>query len=303
MGTTITLTGDIVTLTITGDGIYTSCTYDRLDGWYGDVDVDLGLVKRPNAPGAFAPEQVFPGEAVISIEGDYFGADRQAALRMREDLTALYNEGRPITMTVADDLRTTHREVLVARVGLPWTIHPEFEFSIDMTAPDPRRYADPVTVGTTLAVAGSGLQLPSNEATGVGLLLPSNETPNPDLGIDFGTVSTSGRVTVTNQGNTATTSKMVVSGGSMTDGFDIVNVATGQRLSYIATVPTGSTVTIDGDLRTAFINDFGPAGRWLVAAQGWWTTPARSSHELAFIARGATTGNPRLDAITASAFQ
>ncbi|MFM9587231.1 hypothetical protein ACKI11_47015, partial [Streptomyces caniscabiei] len=91
--------------------------------------------------------QTFPDATAISIEGQYVGASRADGLAMRERLAALYNDGRPVQMTVADDLRTTTREVLVAGISLPWTIHQEFKFSIDMQAADPRRYEAEVGAG------------------------------------------------------------------------------------------------------------------------------------------------------------
>lgn len=301
MGTTITLAADIITITLTGDGIHTGCTYDELIDWYGVDGVDMGFVKRPGAPGAFAPEQTYPDEAVITIKrGQYFGMDRADALSMREDLTALYNEGRPIVMTVADDLRTTSREVLVEAIKFPWTIHAEFEFDIDMRAADPRRYGDPITVSTPLAAPGSGLQLPYDEVTGVGLLLPSDETPTPDLGLDLGTTGVDGRITITNAGNTETFTVFTVTDGDMPDGFEIVNVETGQRLPYVGPLVSGTVVTIDSGTQAAFINDITPS-RYLASPQ-WWADPPRASYQVAFLARGPVTGTPTLTATTSPAF-
>lgn len=283
MGTTITLTAGSTVISITGDGVFTGCTYDKLEGWYGVDNVDLALVSRPNAPGAFAPIQTFPDARPISIEGDFFGATRAAALQMREDLAMLYNGGSPIVMTVADDLRTTSREVLVAAVTFPWTIHPEFEFAIDMTAPDPRRYAPEVNSGTTLAAAGTGLAWP--------VVWPVN----------WGTIGISGRITITNPGNTETISRFVVSGGEMPDGFVIVNATTGERLTYLGPVTAGTEITLDTATRTALINGSGPGSRFLASPQ-WWSVPARSSIDVQFLALGGTSGAPRLDVYTAPAY-
>lgn len=283
MGTTITLTAGSTVITITGDRPYEGCTYDRLDGWYGIDGVDLGFSRRPNAPGAFAPVKTFPDARTISIEGDYFGADRAAALRMREDLAALYNEGRPVVMTVADDLRTTSRIVYVDTVDFPWTIHPEFEYTIDVKAPDPRRYGDVVISSTGLAAPGTGLSWP--------IVWPVN----------WGTIGESGRANAANAGNAETISKYVVSNGEMPDGFDLVNVATGERLSYLGPVTVGTVVTLDTATRSALINGSGPGSRFLASPQ-WWSVPARSSAEIQFLARGPVTGSPRLDVYTAPAF-
>jgi hypothetical protein len=283
MGTTITLAADAVTITITGGDVYVGCTYDKLEGWYGVENVDLGMVKRPGAPGSFAPSQTFPGEKAISIEGDFFGASRAAGLQMREDLSMLYNEGRPVRMTVADDLRTTSRDVLIASVSFPWTIHQEFEFSIDMTADDPRRYGAEVANETALAAPGTGFVWPA--------VWP----------IDWGTIGVSGRVTILNGGNTETMSRFVVDNGEMPDGFEIVNVTTGQRLVYLGPVVSGTAITLDTETRTATIGASAPGSPFLASPQ-WWAVPPRSSVELQFLARGAVTGSPRLRVYTAPAF-
>lgn len=292
MGTSITLIADSVTVVITGDRPDVGPTYEKLDGWYGVPGVDLGFVKRPNAPGAFAPAQTFPDEAKVSIEGQHFAPSRTAGIEMRHDLAALYNDGRPVRAIVADDLMTTEREVMVESVEFPWTIHPDFQFTIDMRAADPRRYGAAIASSTGLATPGSGLDFP--------LELPSDETPNPDLGLDFGTVGVNGRLTVANPGTVATVSTFTVE-GNMPDGFVIVNSTTGQRLTYLGPVAAGTVVELDSRTQTAFINGTAPAGRWLLSPE-WWTVPPRSSIEVGFLALGPVAGSPRLTATTAPAF-
>lgn len=285
MGTTITFTADSLVVVITGDGVYQGCTYDVFEGWYDVSNVDLGMVPRPNGPGAFAPEQTFPGEKAISIEGQYFGSSRADALLMRENLSALYNDGRPVMMTVADDLRTTSREVLVAAVAYPWTIHPEFEFTIDATSADPRRYD---TAAESTLMTGLG-------APGTGFVWPAVWP------VDWGTIGVDGRLTVTNPGNTETISTYTVSGGDMPDGFVIVNVTTGERLTYVGPVTAGTTVVLDTETRTALINGTGPGSRFLASPE-WFSVPRRSSIQLQFLARGATTGTPTLAVTTRPAY-
>lgn len=301
--TRITIVADTVSVVITGDRPDLGPVFEKFENWEGVDNVDTGMVKRPGAPGAFGPTQTFPDDLVISIEGKSlnspFGRSRADAARIREDLTSLYNDGRPVLALVEDDLRTTQREVLIASVKLPWTAQPDFPFSIDMTAADPRRYGAVEVVSTGLAIPGSGLQLPYDEASGIGLLLPSDETTG--LGIDFGSTTVSGTVVAVNEGTTETISTYTVSGGSMPDGFVIGNVATGERLTYLGAVAEGATVTIDSGTRTAFINGTTPGGRWLASPQ-WWSIPPRSSVEVSFLARGVYTGTPRLFIATAPAF-
>jgi hypothetical protein len=283
-GTTIRIIADSIAIEITGDMPYVGLTYNRLDGWYDLASVDSGFVKRPGAPGAFAPAQTFPDEAAIGIEGDYFGSDRADALLMREAILELYNEGRPVVVEVADDLRTTRREAWVANIDIPWTIHPDFKYSIDLKAEDPRRYADAVTVSTGLASsAGVGLDISP-------LVLP----------LDFGATPSNGRVTITNPGNADTVTTFTVTDGDMPDGFVIVNVDTGQRLTYVGPVAAGTTITVDTRIRAAFINIDSPS-RYLSAPE-WWGVPRRGGVTVQFLARGEVTGTPTLWAATSPAY-
>lgn len=283
MGTTITIASAQTTLTITGDRPYEGCTYDRLDGWYGIENVDAPFSRRPNAVGSFAPRQTFQGERTVSIEGDYFGASRADALAMRERIDSLYGGGTEVLITVADDLRTTSRRAFVMAVTIPWTIHQEFPFTIDLRAADPRRYAAAVTASTGLAAAGTGMSYP--------VVYP----------VDYGVASVSNRLVITNPGNAETVSRYTVTGGDMPDGFDIVNVATGQRISYVGPVAAGSTITIDTATRSAFINGTGPGSRYLSSPQ-WWSVPPGASLELGFLSRGSVSGNPTLAVTTAPAY-
>lgn len=284
MGTSITLTGDGLTVVITGDRPFEGLTYNRIDGWYDLPAVDLGLEKRPGAPGAFAPAQSFPDEATIGIEGDYFGSSRADALLMRETLLELYNNGRPVVVAVADDLRTTRRECMVANVDIPFTIHPDFKYSIDLKAADPRRYGDPLIVTTPLA-----------SSVGVGEDFPLT------FPLDFGAAPIDGRIAIANPGNTDTITTFTVSGGSMPDGFVLVNVDTGQRLTYVGPVVSGTTVTLDTRMRAAFINGLYPGSRYL-SAPDWWSVPKRKGVTVQFLARGPATGTPTVSATTSPAY-
>lgn len=282
MGATITLTTSRDSLVITGMGVFDGPTYDKLEGWY-DVATSLRFEKRPSSPGDFAPVRSFADAAPISIEGQYFAPTRADAIAMRERLSGLYDDGLTILMEVADELRTTTRWVSVESVSFEWTAREEIVFAIDVRAPDPRRYGPAQSSSTGLAQPGEGLELPL-------------ETP-----VDFGTAATDGRVTVTNAGNTATVHRVEVSGGEMLDGFVIVNVDTGQRVTYVGPLAAGTSVVVDFDARTAFVNNTAPAGRYLSAPE-WWEVPAGSSRTLQLLARGAVTGSPVMTVTTASAY-
>lgn len=282
MGTVITFTTSRDTVVITGDEPYSGPTYDVLDQWYS-VQADLRYAKRPGAPGSFAPQRSFPNDLLVSVEGQFFGETPADALAMRERLTGLYDDGLEVTMTVADDLRTTTRVVHVESVSFPWTARREIGYSIDARAADPRRYGDTQSDSAALAVPGGGLAFP--------LVLP----------LDFGIVTTDGRVDTINAGTTATSTRFVVDGGDMPDGFVLINVATGQQVTYVGPVANSTSVVLDFAARVAFINGTAPASRFLSSPE-WWQVPAGSTLQVQFLARGETTGTPTLSAATASAY-
>lgn len=176
MGTTITLTAPGATVVITGEGVYQGPTYDKLEGWYGVEADDSGFVARPDAPGEFEPDQVYAGGVTVSVEGQYFSpVGRADALAMRKRLSLLYNNGRPITMTVADDLETTTRRVTMLAVRFPWTIHQEFAYTLDMRSADPRRYGSTNVVETGLAQPSTGLDFGDYDS-------PTNRLDSATLG-------------------------------------------------------------------------------------------------------------------------
>lgn len=345
MPTTIVLAG----IPITGTGVYAGFTYDKLVGWYGLPPVDLRMVKRPNQPGAFSIDKTTPDAAVISIEGQYFGSGEVDALQARERLLGIYSDGAPILIKVDDGLRTTSRVVQVAAIDIPWTFRPEFKWTIDLKAADPKRYGAPVVTSNTLAVAGSGLRFDVGDAvstpfaltedpagsglyrttglvedpTGSGLYRTTGLTEDPagsglyrttgattsglaaglelDFGLDFGTIPNDGRLTVRNDGSSETTTTFVVKNGEMPDGVDIVNVATGERLTYTGPIVQGSFIEFDPRTQAVFLNGTNPMGRFLPNPD-WWTVPAGGSVEVQFLARGSVTGTPLLEATTAPAF-
>jgi hypothetical protein len=123
-----------------------------------------------------------------------------------------------------------------------------------------------------------------------------------DFPLDFGDIPSSGRVTIVNDGNAGavTTLKVRDDTGQMVDGFTIVNVDTGETLTYVGTVTQGTVVTLDPTTRQAYVNDVNPVGRFLPSPE-WWETPPMSTTTLQFLANGVVTGTPILRAETAAA--
>jgi hypothetical protein len=353
MATTIVLSNGQLELLMTERGLWDGFVFDELKSWGDLPGIDTRMEKRPRQPGAFGPGSTDPDSLVVSIKGQYFAQTEAEAIYARESLTAMYNDGEPITMTVTDAVRTTSRDVYVAAIKFPQhRDRSHVVFTFDGEAADPKRYGTDVTVSTGLAVAGSGSRWTGGNTVAVTYALTENpagsglyqtghlvESPagsglyvaalqpdqfNPGLyltsgtyqdttgvapgfdwkaggpGMTWGTRPIDGRLRTVNDGNTATVTTFTVQGGEMLDGFEIVNVNTGERLVYAGPVTAGTTVTLDAETRNAYINDSAPAGRYLVDPE-WWEVPAYSARTVQFVARGPVTGAPTLVAVTASA--
>lgn len=295
MPSKVTLASDTDVLVFSADNPWNGLpTFDRLIDWDEVPEVDVEATKRPDAIGDYLPQQTYPRGARPGIEGQWYSRTVKEARAARERLMGFYNDGRPITMIVEDELRTTRRVVQVARIKAPWEHRPFFDFTIDTMCEDARRYGPTVTATGGLAKPGSGLLLPSNEALGLGLDFGT-------MGLDFGTVGDDGRITITNDGNAETPIVMTVTGGTMLGGFDLVEVETGRRIPYVGDVLAGQIITIDTDRETAYIGDSTPAGRYLAAPQ-WFQLPRKASRTIAFVPRGVTSGAPTLTVATAAAY-
>lgn len=295
MPATVTLASDDDVLIFTADEPWGGGpTFDEVEDWDELPEVPIDATKRPEAIGDYLPAQTYPRGARPGIEGQWYASSVVQARRNRERLMAFYNDGRPITMIVADELRTTSREVLVASIDAPWTHLPYFDFTIDTMAEDARRYGPRSILTTGLPRPGSGLRLPSDGATGTGLDFGTT-------GLDLGTLGDDGRIVVRNDGNAETPLELTVAGGSMPDGFEVVEVETGRRIPYVGPVVSGTSVTLDTHTEAAYINGTTPASRFLASPE-WYQLPRRSTRTYAFVARGAVMGTPTLTVASAPAY-
>lgn len=132
---------------------------------------------------------------------------------------------------------------LVTRVG-GWA-----QFSLSLTAPDPRRYDIAlVTVSTGFPQTTGGLSL-----GGVGLSLP----------LSVGATASSGTVTAVNAGNMPTRPVLSVQGPC--PGFAVTHRGSGRTLRFPTPVPAGHTLLIDTDRRTVLLDGVSPQvviGTW-----------------------------------------
>ena len=200
--------------------------YTRLDGWLIGGRRETNLIPRSSQDDMYDGPS-YDRERVITIEGIIQAKTRAAAVLAARQLAAVAPGNTLATFSVNDpDLGLEQARVrLSAKQGDGFAQGVgQVRYQLQFTAPDHRKYGEPVTVSTSLAAPASGLAFP--------LGLP----------FDFGDASESGRIVFTNSG-TAPTEPAFTVVGPMTAGFEVTHIETGRRLRYSA--PVGSDVVID----------------------------------------------------------
>lgn len=289
METVIEITTGYDTLTMTGTDVWgNGWIYDNdtLDAWFKLAPVAVKLNKRPNAHGTYLPDQLFTEEHRTSIVGQYFGATVLDAAQARNRLTALFNDGRPVMITVTDDLGATSRVGLVIEASPEWEPDTHFRFTLTIAAADPRRYGTMRDASTGLATPGSGLVWPLGT--------------NPAAFWDWGTEGATGRTSFTNYGNTSTYPVLLVGeGGSLPEGFVITEIETGRQLTYSRST-SGQIVRLDTRTRRVTINGGDVTGG--LTRREWFEVPANTTRTYHLAALGAVVGAPRLEISGADAY-
>lgn len=115
--------------------------------------------------------------------------------------------------------------------------------------------------------------------------------------IDFGPNGSTGRVTVTNDGNAATQPSLEVTGG-MSGGFVVTEVVTGAVIRVERLIPEGSTIYIDQAAGIVMVDNQSPIP---TARADWWVVPPGTSRVVQLTALGEITGNPTLTVRSRSA--
>lgn len=194
---TITLASGTDTIVLDGrDPAVSGFTYrnSSLETWYDLPDVTADMNALPNANGDFGWDRLYAAAAKPIISGSFWGfGSTQLAAQARRRITGLYNAGKPITMTVSDELGTFTRQVNVVDASPKWENDGNFEFTISTVAPDPRRYGALISNTIGLPSASSGLIWPLGTST-KGVKYAWIGTPNASSS----TETTNGTVTRTN---------------------------------------------------------------------------------------------------------
>jgi hypothetical protein len=187
-------------------------------------------------------------------------------------------EAEPLTianagLTLTADARLTRFK---PTLGTGWASG-HFPWAVEWVCPDPLRYGVPTGFPTAFPTAGGGLRFPlfTNGTVGVGHL-------------DFGLPGTSGRVTVSNPGTAAAWPQFTVVGPVPDEGFDVVCVETGERLTYATGVSAGSTVVMDSATGRVLLNGDADRSGFLTRAD-WFSVPPGGTCTVAFLPRGVSS--------------
>lgn len=262
------------------DGAGVAWTLENLDG-FDDSGSGVRADDSERAPGN---DGSFPTPAdrtgrSIAVDGFAVCPTRAAAGAVTLQLRALLAGGSFGTLTVVDaDLPTMSVTArIAAKPTVDWSDPLTVQFGLEFWAPDGLAYGDPIAQTATFPTAGGGLRTPlfTDGAVGVGRL-------------DFGAPGSSGRLLLSNPGSADASPQYTVNGPVPPEGFDIVCVDTGERLTFESGISAGSLVVLDSATGRVLLNGDSDRSGYLTTAQ-WFKIPAGGSLTVAFLSRGATT--------------
>ncbi|TDV47851.1 phage distal tail protein [Actinophytocola oryzae] len=255
------MTSDLVLPVFTVDGWSGNVVDDegvewwvtREDGWASGPDVRLSLASRPQRDGGFDAES-FRSVRVITLEGLAIAPDRDAKERAKNRMGAVLADGSTLSeLTVRE--RTVVRRAMV-RLSAGTKIVDRgphgFEFSLQVTAPDPLRQAvEPRTARCGLPRPGPGVTFP------LGFPLAFGEPVD-------------GSLSMTNAGTAVAWPVWTITGP--VNQPVIRNDSTGQRLAFSLRLAEGDTLTVDVAARTVTL---GGASRrsMLLPGSTWFGLP------------------------------
>lgn len=252
-------------------------TFDSLDGWEG-FDTRYNPLPRPASHGEFDSPARVAGRRVLATGNcselearDELLRELGAALTPSSGLQDLVisHAGRTLTSSA--------RLVRFRAFARSWGAG-TFGWAAEWYCPDPLRYAERVSGTTGFPTRTGGLRFPlysDGAGANVGAL-------------DYGEVSASGRVELTNDGTADSWPQFEVQGPVSPEGFEIITVGTGARLVFEGPVPAGSQLVLDAATGTAVIDGVADRGGRLTW-RDWAPVPAGGVSEFAFVPRGAFT--------------
>lgn len=240
--------------------------WSNLEGWWGLPDARGDGDAIPGGHGRFRRGSMLRSSRVLTLVGHIYAADNLELVAVRDRLETELAAGAG-AMRVATPAGIWERWVEIDTLkiepdrGRRWT-----QFTVDMIAPDPRRYGPWQTLGPVgLPVREGGLTFPR---------------PFP---WSFGTGDTGEVLAVPNGGAIAVNPIIRVTGGGMSR-LLVTDIATGDQLLLERTIPIGVEVRFDCETRRAWAGNQ-EVTRWLVRRQ-WFEIPSGKTHEFRFEVSG-----------------
>lgn len=238
---TFTTTSASLTLT-TGEMLElqpgTNQVLTHLDGWFSPAGTRREGTARLWAHGSFS-ERGWRDQRVITVGGHIFTETRTDAANMTDTLSAALADGTAGTFIV-DDADLGYREATVYITGTPtvnWDGGLDIFFMIDMVAPDPRKYGEPLTVSTVASAPGGGLDF--------GLFTGADSTTRINYALNPEAVSATGFATyLTGTSETGTTTYVTGAGDGPAGGptsyarRSVTAAKTGGSTGFSATTST-----------------------------------------------------------------
>ncbi|WP_327703643.1 phage tail family protein [Streptomyces decoyicus] len=263
--------GDLTFGVVDDAGVHWHCA--TLDGW-DSPDVRAEMQQREGDHGAWAPP-VYLNERVIALAGKAFAPSAAALDGAIEQLStaASLTDTTLLVGETVPKMATVRRSGKVLAQRLTGTA---MEWSVQVTAADPRRYA------------------PDFEQDNTGLPNSTGGRPTPyTVPYTLSATTVSGQVDAYNAGNIDTRPTLTISGpvsqpsvfGQMPDGSV-------RMLACSFDLGPDDVLVIDTDAHSATLNGNVSRRRFVSAPQGWPTIPAKGSVSYQF--RAATYSSTAL---------
>ena len=281
-GGVVTLTGTTITyrsLTLYGRADLGRFSIQSLEGWEDLPSPRQDSVPRPHAHGRFGAS-VYSDERHVLVSGRCNSIAERDALLL--ELKATFNlhtaDAVPLAITHAGRTLTSNARLLRFKSSSPDWGGGFIEWAVEWVCDDPLRYGAQVQKSAVFAVLVGGLEydLYTDGTTDTGWL-------------EFGTVSISDRVSLSNTGDEDVWPQFEVTGPVAAEGFDIICLGNSNRLRYEGAVSSGSTLVIDSATGSVMIDGYADR-TGLLTVREWTAIPAGGSADFTFLPLGATSG-------------
>lgn len=250
---------------------YRGLMLSRLPGWRGLPGARGSLDPVPGAHGAYSATEVLRDPRSMEIRGAAVGETAGVASQLLGDLeSALAEKVVELRVSDTDGVWSRMVEVEAFTPAETWN-RPRVTFTIDLIAPDPLRYRDPVTVGPLgrQKVVG-GLRFPGRFPWSFGQMVGDTQLEVP------------------NAGSVPMFPVLHIAGGF--SGVTVTDRTTGRTVSFGA-VARGETLTIDVKSRRASVNGRDESRR--LVKRGWPVIQPESTGVFTAVYE-SPTGDPTL---------